>query len=89
MKIRVAAEDADVDVGERDDDGAGERGGVDEVRGAELLGVADAVGEDEAAFGVGVEDFDGFAGHGDLDVAGLLRAAAGHVFGGGDDGRSL
>src|SRR4029077_391872 len=31
----VGAEDADVDVGEGDDDGACERGGVDEMRGAE------------------------------------------------------
>src|SRR5713226_395171 len=66
----VGAEDADVDVGEGDDDGAGERGGID---------------EDEAAFGVGIEDFDGFTGHGGLDVAGLLRFAAGHIFGGRHD----
>src|SRR6266446_2537827 len=69
----VGAEDADVDVGE------GEKGG------AELFGVVDAVGQYEAAFGVGVEDFDGFSRHGGLDVAGLLRFAAGHVFGGRHD----
>src|SRR5262249_41066432 len=79
-----AAEDADVDIGESDDDGAGERGGVDEMGRAQLLGVVDGVGEDEAALGVSVEDFDRLARHGGLDVAGLLRAATGHVFRGGD-----
>src|SRR6266478_4567239 len=72
-------------VGEGGDDGAGESGGVDEMGGAELFGVVDAVGQYEAAFGVGVEDFDGFSRHGGLDVAGLLRFAAGHVFRGGHD----
>jgi len=47
------------------------------MRGAELFGVVNAVGEDEAAFGVGVQDFDSLAGHGGLNVAGLLRFAAG------------
>ncbi len=78
----VGAEDADVNVGEGDDDGASQRGSVDEVRGAELLGVVNAIGKDEAALCISVEDFDGFAGHGGLDVAGLLGGAAGHVFGG-------
>src|SRR5260370_39564569 len=57
----VRAEEADVDVGESNHDSAGERSGVDEVRGAELLGIVDAVGEDEPAFGIRVEDFDGFS----------------------------
>ena len=87
----VVGEAAGVDGAEGDDAGAGEGGGVDEVGAAELAGVGEAVGEDEAAFGVGVDDFDGFAGfavfegHGDLDVAGLLGFAVGHVFGGADD----
>src|SRR5712691_1583141 len=50
----VGAEDADVDVGEGDDDGTGKGGGVDEMRGTKLLGVVDAVGEDEAALRVSV-----------------------------------
>src|ERR1700733_512677 len=54
--------------------------------GAEFSGVEDAVGQDHAAFRVGVDDFDGFAGHGDLHVAGFLSAAAGHIFGGGNHG---
>src|SRR5258707_1661346 len=81
----VGTENADVDVEERNDDGIGERGGVDEMGGAELLGIVDAIGEDEAALGVGVQDFYGFPGHGGLNVAGLLRASAGHVFSAGDD----
>ena len=83
----IGAEDADVDVGQGDDDSAGQRGGVNQMRCAELLGVVDAIGQDQAAFGVGVEHFNRFAGHGDLDVAGLLRFAAGHVFGGGNQRR--
>ena len=35
--IVVVGEDAGVDLTERDGDGSGERGGVDEVGGAELL----------------------------------------------------
>src|SRR5258707_3728921 len=46
----VRAEDADVDVGKGDDDGTSKGGGVDEMRGTKLLGVVDAVGEDEATF---------------------------------------
>ena len=76
----VVGEDAGVDVTERDHAGAGEGGGVHQVGGAELAGVVEAVGEHQAAFGVGVDDLDGFAGHGDLHVAGLLRFAGGHVF---------
>ena len=46
---------------ERDHDRACERGGVDEVGAAELFRVSDGIGEDQAAFGVCVEDFDGLA----------------------------
>src|SRR5579859_40703 len=76
----VGAEDADVDIGQGDHDGARKSSGVNEMGGTKLLGVVDAVGEDEAALGVGVQNFDRFAGHGGLDIAGLLGASAGHVF---------
>jgi len=46
---------------------------------SEGLGVVQAVGQDEAAFGVGVYDLDGLAGHGGDDVAGLEGLAIGHV----------
>ncbi len=78
----VGAEDADVDIGERDDDGTCKSGGVHKMGGAELLRVMNSIREDEPTFGVGVENFDGLAGHGGLNVAGLLRSAAGHVLGG-------
>ena len=45
----VGAEDAAIDGAERDDDGSGQRGGIDQMRGAELLGIGDSVGEDQAA----------------------------------------
>ena len=73
-------------VAEGDDARAGEGGGVDEGGGFELRGVGEGVAEDEAAFGVGVEDFDGGAVHGGYDVAGFACARVGHVFAGGDDG---
>ena len=84
--IAGRAECADVHVGEGDADGAGQGGGVDQVGGAEFAGVEHAVGENHAAFGIGIDDFDGLAGHGDLHVAGLLGAATGHIFGGGNYG---
>src|SRR5271168_2459344 len=79
-----SAEGADVDAGEGDLDGAGERGRVNQVRAAELAGVEHAVGQDHAAFRVGVDYFDGLSGHGDLHVTGFLGAAAGHVLRGGN-----
>ncbi len=84
--VVVVGEEAGEDLAEGGADGAGEGGGVEEVGGAEGLGVVEAVGEDEAAFGVGVHDFDGFAGHGGDDVAGFEGEAVGHVFAGADDG---
>ena len=64
---------------QRDDAGAGERGDVDHALRLEALGVGQRVAQDQAAFGVGVEDFDGLAGHGGDDVARLGGVAAGHV----------
>ncbi len=81
----VVGEEAGVDLAEGGADGAGEGGGVDEVGGAEGLGVVQAVGQDEAAFGVGVQDLDGLAGHGGDDVAGFEGQAVGHVLAGADD----
>src|ERR1035441_4746710 len=84
--IVVAGKDSGVDVAEGHDDGAGQGGGVYQMRAAQLAGVAEAVGQDQASFGVGVDDLDGLAGHGDLHVSRLLRFAGGHVFGGTNDG---
>ena len=82
----VVGEEAGVVVSEGCADGSGERGSVDEARGAESLGVEEAVGEDEAAFGVGVDDLDGLAGHSGEHVAGFEGATVGHVLAGADDG---
>ena len=43
-------------------DSSRERGGVDQVSAAERAGISDGVGQDEPAFRVGVQDFDGLAG---------------------------
>src|ERR1700682_4796805 len=76
----IVAKNAGVDVGECDDDGPREGGGIHQVGGSELFGIVNTVGKNQAAFGVGVQDLDGFAGHGGLNVTGLLRFAAGHIF---------
>ena len=49
-------------------------------------GVGEGVAQDQAAFGIGVEDFDGGAVHSGYDVAGLVGGGIGHVFAGGGDG---
>src|SRR5262249_22492263 len=69
--------------------GSGECCRVDEVRCAELLCIGQAVGEDEATFGVGVDDVDGLAGHGGEDVGWLVGLAGWHVLSGADDGEDL
>ena len=89
VHLVVVGEDAGIDVAQRDHDRAGERGGVDQMSAAELARVEETVGQNQAAFGVGVDDLDRFAGHRNLHVAGLLRFAGRHVFGGADDGRDF
>ena len=85
----VVGEEAGVEVAERDDAGSGEGGGVNEVSAAKGFGVVQAIGEDEAAFGVGVDDLDGLAAHGGDDVAGFEGLAVGHVLRGTDNGDDL
>ena len=63
-----------VGVAERDEDRAGERGEVDDPLGALLDRVAERVGQDQAALGVGVVDLDRLAVHRGDDVARLHRA---------------
>jgi hypothetical protein len=50
----IGAEHAHVDIGQGHYDGAGEGGGVDQDGGAQLLGKRNAIGQNQAAFGVGV-----------------------------------
>ena len=64
-QLVVVAEQAGQILAQRDDDRAGEGGQVDdEFRLEAILAVPDGVGQDEAAFGVGVDHLDGLAGHG-------------------------
>ena len=79
------AEQAAGDMAQRDDAGAGERGDVNYGIGIEFRRVSERVAQDEAAFGVGVENLDGLAGHGGDDIARLGGAAGGQVFAGGND----
>ena len=65
---------------EADQDRTGEGRQVDNRRRLEvLLHVGDRVGQHEPPFGIGVDHFDGLAGHGRDDVAGTLGIAARHV----------
>ncbi len=81
----VVGEEACVELAERDADGPGERGGVDEVSCAKRFRIVQAVGENKAPLGVGVDDFDSFSGHGGDDVAGFEGLAIWHIFRGTDD----
>ena len=54
------------------------------ARRLEALGVGERVAQDQAAFGVGVEDLDGLPAHAGDDVARLDGAAVGHVLAGRD-----
>ena len=66
-------------VAERDGDRAGERRDVDDRVGLLLAREAERVGEDEPAFGVGVEHLDRLAVAHPQHVAGSHRVAARHV----------
>src|SRR6185295_9803101 len=52
---------------------------------AERARVIKAISKDEAAFSIGINDFDGFTGHGNLDITRLLGLAARHVLGSADN----
>ena len=66
--------------------GAGQGGHVDHLVGLDGLdGVAQDVGQGEAALGVGVADLDGRAVHGAQHVARAERGPRGHVLGGRDE----
>ena len=77
----VVAHDAGDAAAEGDHLRAGEGGDVDDGVGLGLAGQADAVTEDHAALGVGVEDLDGGAVAHRHDVTGTLGGAARHVLG--------
>ena len=58
----VVGEHAGIDVSQRNHDSASQRRGVHQVRAAEAAGIGDRVGQNQAAFRVRVEHFDGLAG---------------------------
>ena len=65
---------------ERHDDGPGQGREVDHrLRLEAVLRVPERIGEHEPAFGVGIDDLDGLAGHRRDDVAGPIGVAVGHV----------
>ena len=82
----VGGEEGGGAVAEGDDRRAGEGGEIDQLGGAAAGGVDQAVGEDEAAFGVGGEDLHGDAVHAAEDVAGAEGVAGDHVLRGADRG---
>ena len=81
----VVREHACVEIAHRAAHRTGERGQVDDVRGALLARVDERVGEHEPALGVGVRDLDRLAVRGRENVAGAEAAAAHDVLGRGDD----
>ena len=83
----VVGEKPHVQVAQRDYDGAGQGGGIHQVRAALMARVGERVGQDQTAFGIGIDDFDRLAGHRGHDVARPLGAAARHVFHAGNEGR--
>ena len=50
----IGAENANVDIGKRDDNRTCQRSGIDDMRHTELLRIMDSVGKDQAAFRIGV-----------------------------------
>ena len=79
-KFVVVAEQPGMLGAERDQDRARQRREIDhEFRLEARLRVPERIGQHEAAFGIGVQDFDGLARHGLDDVVRALRLAVGHV----------
>ncbi len=82
-QLLVVAHQAGGLAAQGDDAGAGQGGDVDHRAWLEAFDIGQRVAEHQAAFGVGIEDFDGLAAQGGDDVARAGGAAAGHVLGAG------
>ena len=63
-----------------DDARAGQGGNVDNGFGFELFGVSERVAQNQTAFGIGVQHFDGQAFHAFHDVTRFVGRAGRHVF---------
>src|SRR5690606_33002850 len=72
-------------VAQGNDAGAGEGGQVNDSGWVEFLYVGEGVAQYQAAFGIGVEDFNGHAAEGGYDVTRAGGAAVWHVLGGSND----
>ena len=57
----------------------GQRGGIDDMSGAVAIRIGQGVCQDQPAFGIGIENFDRFAGERCDDIAGALGFAVDHV----------
>ena len=68
-------------VAERHHAGSGERGEVDDGAVAVVGGDRERVAEHESTLGVGIEDLNGRAVVGPVDVAGPRRVGSGHIVG--------
>ncbi len=75
----MLAHQAGGELAQRDHAGAGEGGHVDQGGRFEALGIGQRVAQDQAAFGVGVADLDGLAGHGGDHVRGAVAVAVDRV----------
>ena len=88
QSLIVAHHAADV-MTQGDDARAGQGGDVDDGFGLELFGVSKRVTQNQTAFGIGVQHFDGQAFHAFHDVARFVCRAGRHVFTSGDDGNQV
>ena len=71
------------------DRGACQGGDIDDASRLITLTIGEGVAEHEAAFGIGVENFDGEARHTCYDVTGLGCLAARHIFCRGNNGNDI
>ena len=79
-EVVVLAHQAGGVFAQRDDAGPGERGHIQQRLRLEALRVGQGIAENQPAFGVGVADFDGLAGHAGQHIGRAIAQAVGHVF---------
>ena len=85
----IVAQQTAGSVAECDDAGAGKGGHVHYRLWFELGGVSERVAQNQTAFGVGVEDFDGGAVHGGNNITRFAGTGIGHVFASGHHGNQV
>ena len=80
----AVAEHATRDVTQGDNHGAGQRGDVDDRCRFVALGIGERIAQNQASFGIGVQDFDGLPRHALDDIARLGGSPVRHVLAGRD-----